>query len=249
MFNFKELAKQLPKISSGYKLAGIYLLINEGSDNVYVGSSLDIYRRTNRHKVELNKNVHVNPHLQNAWNKYGESQFSFHVLEVIEKKDSCPTYHLERENFYLLKNPKNTYYNSQIPAVSCKGKPKGIRATDAQKYKTSKTCAGVRKKKLSETHRRIMGQKKSEVMGFKAMTYEWATFLKKESEILKTELAMFQKHSVEYLAKKHGFTRTMVLNILQGRHWTNPNYLGYKKPHSTHIPKYKILESQGFKPS
>ena len=41
--------------------------------------SINIERRINEHKIELEKNKHYNPHLQNAYNKYGS--FYYEVLE------------------------------------------------------------------------------------------------------------------------------------------------------------------------
>lgn len=41
-------------------------------------------KRWSEHRYDLNKNQHTNPHLQNAWNKYGASAFSF----LLAKK--CP---------------------------------------------------------------------------------------------------------------------------------------------------------------
>lgn len=43
----------------------------------YIGQTIDINRRKNKHYSTLNNNKHDNPKLQNAWNKYGENNFSF----------------------------------------------------------------------------------------------------------------------------------------------------------------------------
>jgi len=36
------------------------------------------------HKYKLRKNIHDNPHLQSAWNKYGENNFKFEIIEIIK---------------------------------------------------------------------------------------------------------------------------------------------------------------------
>ena len=59
--------------------SGIYLIINTINGKFYIGSSCDIPRRFRSHRKCLNKNTHDNIHLQNAWNKYGESNFSFEI--------------------------------------------------------------------------------------------------------------------------------------------------------------------------
>jgi group I intron endonuclease len=59
------------------KKGGIYFIISLNDNKRYVGRSIDIHRRLNEHKRELRKNIHDNKHLQNAWNKYGASNFIF----------------------------------------------------------------------------------------------------------------------------------------------------------------------------
>lgn len=53
----------------------------------YVGSAAFFTQRVSRHKNDLRKNVHGNPHLQSAWNKYGESAFAFSEVECVLRKE------------------------------------------------------------------------------------------------------------------------------------------------------------------
>ena len=62
-------------------ITGIYSIFNIITQKYYIGQSIDIYRRFSIHKRELNTNRHVNRHLQSSWNKYGESNFRFFVVE------------------------------------------------------------------------------------------------------------------------------------------------------------------------
>jgi group I intron endonuclease len=66
------------------KLQGIYGILNHTNQKIYIGSSINIYSRWYVHKNDLKRNKHSNQHLQNAWNKYKESSFSFIILEKIE---------------------------------------------------------------------------------------------------------------------------------------------------------------------
>ena len=50
----------------------------------YVGSAVNFKRRRRKHRKSLRKGTHHSPHLQNAWNKYGEDNFKFDVLEYVE---------------------------------------------------------------------------------------------------------------------------------------------------------------------
>lgn len=59
---------------------GIYCIRNTVNRKVYVGSTVDLSRRWLRHRRELRRGIHSNPHLQSAWAKYGEDSFEFVVL-------------------------------------------------------------------------------------------------------------------------------------------------------------------------
>lgn len=66
---------------------GIYQVINLSNNKCYIGQSIDIMTRWRQHRHYLNANKHSNTHLQNAWNKYGENEFAFRTLEIIEASD------------------------------------------------------------------------------------------------------------------------------------------------------------------
>jgi len=44
-------------------------------------------QRWKSHKRALKRNIHKNPHIQNAWNKYGEDAFEFVVLTEARNQD------------------------------------------------------------------------------------------------------------------------------------------------------------------
>lgn len=78
------------------KICGVYKITNIINGKLYVGSSKDIHNRWYQHERDLDSNIHGNPYLQNAWNKYGKKNFKF---EIIEECD--PSVQFEREQFYL----------------------------------------------------------------------------------------------------------------------------------------------------
>lgn len=55
----------------------IYRILCVPTGESYIGQTIDINRRKNKHFSTLHRNKHENPKLQNAWNKYGEENFSF----------------------------------------------------------------------------------------------------------------------------------------------------------------------------
>lgn len=60
----------------------IYKIRNVVNDNFYVGSTTDARTRFQAHKRRLRKGKHQSPHMQAAWNKYGEDCFKFEIVEV-----------------------------------------------------------------------------------------------------------------------------------------------------------------------
>lgn len=78
------------------KKSGIYCIENIINNKKYIGQSVDIDSRWSKHKSELNKNSHNNDYLQKSWNKYGEENFKFYVLEYcnIDELDKKEVYYI-----------------------------------------------------------------------------------------------------------------------------------------------------------
>lgn len=66
--------------------SGIYKIVCKVTGEIYVGSSVNLRKRWGQHYSSLRKGNHVNPILQNAWNKYGEEAFCFVIMELIDKE-------------------------------------------------------------------------------------------------------------------------------------------------------------------
>ena len=68
-------------------MTGIYRITNLINNKVYIGQSINIENRFLRHRNELRRNKQNNSYLQNAWNKYGEKNFEFAILEVCTEEE------------------------------------------------------------------------------------------------------------------------------------------------------------------
>jgi group I intron endonuclease len=77
-------------------ICGIYKIVNLINEKRYVGSSVDIIGRFFHHQCNLRHNHHPNKHLQNAWNKYGENNFDFIIIEECLESNL-----LERESYWM----------------------------------------------------------------------------------------------------------------------------------------------------
>lgn len=79
-------------------MTGIYKILNIKNGKYYIGSSINLIQRFRVHKTHLRGGYHKNPHLQASWNKYGEENFLFSVLEHVSVEQL-----IEREIYYLEK--------------------------------------------------------------------------------------------------------------------------------------------------
>lgn len=68
-------------------IQGIYSIKNLTTGKRYIGKSQAIRNRWYQHRTDLRCNRHFNIYLQNAWNKYGEKDFKFEVLERCTKDE------------------------------------------------------------------------------------------------------------------------------------------------------------------
>lgn len=91
--------------------SGIYMLKNNADGKVYIGQSKDVFKRKSEHFYSLRKGCHYNLYLQRAFDKYGESGFSFIPMEFcsIGDLDDKEVYYINlydsinRDNGYNLK--------------------------------------------------------------------------------------------------------------------------------------------------
>lgn len=80
-------------------MRGIYQIKNLINGKIYVGSAENLSNRKSVHFTTLKKNIHNNSYLQNAWNKYGEENFIFEIIEIIPVNDK--NYRLSREQWWI----------------------------------------------------------------------------------------------------------------------------------------------------
>jgi len=124
--------------------SGIYQIRNVINEKIYIGSAINIDRRWNEHVSLLKRTKHHSRHLQSAWNKYGEENFEFSILEECEKEQL-----VEREQYYL--DTLCPEYNVCKIAYS----QLGMKHTPEAREKMSisrrgKICTAETRKKLSE---------------------------------------------------------------------------------------------------
>lgn len=122
------------------KICGIYKIENLVNGKIYIGSSVDISERWHRHSTDLRTNRHGNDYLQNAWNKHGEDNFKFEIIEYINDISIL----INREQYWIdqLNACKRSIGYNLSPTA---GSPYGFKHTDETKLKQSKLQSKNRK--------------------------------------------------------------------------------------------------------
>ena len=132
--------------------SGIYQIRNLVNGKIYIGSAVLLIRREKDHFRQLKKDQHPNRKLQRAWNKHGEQNFLFEIVEEVQERENL----IEREQRYIdILNPE---YNI------CKfaGSNLGRRLSEETRQKMSEARKGEKHpnfgKHLSEETRQKISQ-------------------------------------------------------------------------------------------
>jgi group I intron endonuclease len=125
MFNVKNLEDLLK--------SGVYRIINKTTGKFYIGSTImSIQKRCYHHLSLLRANRHKNTYLQNAWDKYGESDFLFEILEITDKNNT-----LIREQYWIDYYKENNQILFNINPLAS-GTPNMSKETILKRAKTLK---------------------------------------------------------------------------------------------------------------
>jgi group I intron endonuclease len=137
--------------------SGIYLIKNIVNNKVYVGSAVNINNRWREHKHRLKKGKHHSKHLQCAWDKYGEENFKFEIIEEVQN----PLHLLAYEQVYL------DYYKSYEDDRGyniCKvaGSILGVKLSEETKKKMRETRKNISEETRQKLREANIGRKHSE---------------------------------------------------------------------------------------
>ena len=114
----------------------IYKIENLKTNEIYVGSAINLAKRKYYHLYDLKNNKHHSIILQNSYNKHGVENFEFFILEEISEKENL----IIREQYYI--DSLNPKYNCSRVA----GSPLGVKHSLEARLNMSKAHLG---KKLS----------------------------------------------------------------------------------------------------
>ncbi len=147
-----------------YSKIGIYGIKNLINNKIYVGKTgMNFGDRWDSHKALLKSGKHDNPHLQNAWNKYGAENFEFFIIE------ECSLEQLNEREMYWIEYYRELDLSYNIHDGGDGGINLGKHLSAETKKKigeknkvnmTGRKASDETRKKMSESHKGILAGRK-----------------------------------------------------------------------------------------
>lgn len=195
------------------KICGIYCIINKFNNLIYIGSSLNVLHRRSQHFSLLNLNKHFNQKLQNSWNKYGENQFIFQIIEECSFEDL-----IKKEQFWI-----NFYrsYDSDH-GFNLNKICERVILSEQTKIKISKNHSKFWKnKKLSSKHKENMSKNNSKYWKGKKLSAEHKSNLSNSHkkyiiQIDKSGNIINEFFGIKEASEKTGFSEIGIQQVLTG---------------------------------
>lgn len=147
-------------------IPGIYTIQSKNNHNkIYVGSSINTHRRWKDHLNALRVNKHKNNKLQNHFNKYGEQDLQFLLLDYVNIGEENKLIKLEQEFIDLI----NPYFNICKIAGSSLGCKLSIEACKriGESKKGNKNMLGYHHTEISNQKNRISNLGNKNRLGYK----------------------------------------------------------------------------------
>jgi group I intron endonuclease len=180
-------------IKDNKKKSGIYKWTNKLTNDIYIGQSIDLYKRFMKYfNLSYLKNRETLV-ISRALIKYGYSNFSLEILEYCDIADLT-----KREQYYFDKvNPR---YN----ILKIAGSYLGHKHTEETKSQISKSLKGIYVKEKSALYGRTHSEETNALMSLKKSNINNPLFSKthtEETKELMRQKALGRKHSEETLLK------------------------------------------------
>lgn len=212
--------------------SGIYAIDCIPTGERYVGSAVNVARRWERHRWELNKRRHHSWKLQRAWSRYGAESFRFLVLEAVPENAAL----LVAEQRYL---DESIQAGNSLNVLLTAGSPLGTVQTPETKAKRSRTLEGhyvseetkrkigmkARGRKASESTRERMRRTWAEKRAAGEVVSE-ATRRKRRVPVERVCLQSLEvvRYPSIQAVRADGFLPSCVSNVLSGKHLTHKGY-------------------------
>jgi group I intron endonuclease len=227
-------------------ISGVYQIRNLVNGKRYVGSSINLKKREKEHIGNLKKNRHINFHLQNSWNKYGENNFIFEILEKCQSEKL-----LEKEQFYInLFFPEYNICKTAGNTIGYKHTKTSLNKFSGENHYgsklTQKQVDEIRKKyDLGESQKKLVNEYRVSrgcIQGIiKNKTWHDEEYILNKERIPSTQkltkslvlkirnLYLTEKYTQKELGKMFNVARGTIRGVISNERWNDKNYNHKKK--------------------
>lgn len=208
-------------------IKGIYCIENKINKKKYIGQSINIEKRWKQHISELRRGKHYNKFLQRAWNKYGESNFEFYIVEQLYASPHAMYNILEAYYISEYKSNDNKFgYNLTIGGDGTIGHT----FTEEQRKKISEAQIG---RKLTDEWKQHISQVHKEKIknGYKPKTDHFKKFIEEQ----KISIDCYDKNgnyidtyeSIQKAGRILNLEATNICKVLKRKHSNIKGYVFY----------------------
>lgn len=200
---------------------GVYSITNKKNGKRYIGSAININKRWNEHRHLLRNGIHHSLHLQSAWNKYGESMFSFDVLVTCSPDDliSHEQFWIDAFNACSTKHGYNTLPNAANWL--------GMKHSEASRRAISLKRKG---KPLSPAQRAAVVGRKYKMSAAGKLTRQGeknGRAILTEADVVKIKTSLRDGQSVKSIALVFGVSYHVIWEIAVGHKWVHVEVDGF----------------------
>lgn len=214
---------------------GIYGVVNKVNGKTYVGQTGERFlRRYWHHQWKLRDGSHDNCHLQKAWNKYGEDNFDFIVIEVVNDTALLDELEIKYIDQYK-KNDKS--YNMLLGGGGRRGFPI---SENAKKMIGDKNRQHMLGKKHSEETKRKMSQIRS------GRHVDRSTDILNENIVRQIKLMLINGKKAAQVAKELDINYKLINNLIANNTWQTVVVNGWGE-YRANRKTYKRLTKQDHK--
>lgn len=211
-------------------ICGVYGIFSKTTNKIYVGITRHkkgFRHRWGSHKCSLKKGMHDNSYLQHSYNKHGENDFYFKVLEICNREDNLEEkevswisklnsmcfqngWNIIKYNIY---NKRRKYYSQNIKKNTIEFEfidPSGniIKGKNLEKF------ARERGLLPSGLHRVLSGDRKSSY-GYKSTNSEFHKKIK-IYKLISPEGKIYEFTNMVTFSKEHDISVCQISNVLLG---------------------------------
>ena len=199
----------------------IYKITNIVDKKIYIGQTINYSKRKNSHISHLKNNKHHNEHLQNAWNKYGEENFTFEVVE------ECKITELDKKEKYYI-----DFYNSTNAKLGYNLVDGGQVFREFSPQLRKKMSEALKGRKFSELHKkRISESLKGRVIKKESIKKSKITALlngknkgqNNPNTIINNKIAkdiiidLYNNKTVSFLKQKYQVSQDIIYNLMYNK--------------------------------